>query len=163
MTLRAGSVRVHPRKVSQLLSVQRSIGGLVLVLALSACAPLRGGSAGVQTETIARFPRDAARFAIEPLTDSTFAFTPEEAKWVVPGMTGIAVDPGRGDALVARVRVVSVDSVQANAFVTGQTTRVASGQVLLLVPPKRSWWKQRIFWLGAVGGAALSSAAFAWL
>jgi hypothetical protein len=149
--------------VSQVLSVQRSFGGVMLVLVLSGCAQLRGEGAGVQTETIARFPRDAARFAIEPLTDSTFAFTPDEAKWVTPGMTGIAVDPGRGDALVAKVRVVSVDSLQANAFVTGQTTRIASGQVLLLVPPKRSWWKERIFWLGALGGAALSSAAFAWL
>lgn len=163
MTLRTGSVRACTRAVSQVLSVQRLIGGLLVVVALSACAQLRGEGAGVETETIARFPRDAARFAIEPLTDSTFAFTPDEAKWVTPGMTGIAVDPGRGDALVAKVRVVSVDSVLANAFVTGQTTRIASGQVLLLVPPKRAWWRQRLFWLGALGGGLLSTAAFAFL
>jgi hypothetical protein len=149
--------------VSQVLSVQRFLGGWFVVLALSGCAQLRGGGAGVQTETIARFPRDAARFAIEPLTDSTFAFTPDEAKWVAPGLTGIAVDPGRGDALVAKVRVVSVDSVRANAFVTGQTTRIASGQVLLLVPPKRAWWRERVFWLGALSGGLLSGAVFAWL
>ncbi len=163
MTRRTCSVRARTRAVGQVLSVQRFIRGCLVVLALSGCAQLRGAGAGVQTETIARFPRDAARFAIEPLTDSTFAFTPDEAKWVTPGMTGIAVDPGRGDALVAKVRVVSVDSAQANAFVTGQTTRIASGQVLLLIPPKRVWWKERIFWLGALGGGLLSSAAFAWL
>jgi len=100
-----------------------------------------------------RYPRDASRFELRVLSDSTVAFTPAEVTWVRRGMSGIAVDPAQGDALVARLRIVSVAGDSAIAIVTGQTTRVSEGQVLLLVPPGVRWWRQGLFWYGAAAGS----------
>ena len=102
-------------------------------------------------------PRDAARFELRPLTDSTVAFTPAEARWVRVGLAGIAVDPTKGDALVARLRVLEVRGDEAIALVTGQTTRLVQGQVLLLVAPASPWWRERRFWWGAVAGAGVAT------
>jgi hypothetical protein len=108
-------------------------------------------------ELSARLPRDASRFSLVALSDSTVSFRPEEARWIVPSLRGIAVDPVQGDVLVARVVVTHMHGDSAIAMVTGQTTRVATGQVLLFVPPARRSWQQRAFW----HGAALSSGVFA--
>lgn len=106
-----------------------------------------------------RYPRDASRFELRALSDSTVAFTPAEATWVRSGMSGIAVDPAQGDALVARLRIVALAGDSAIAIVTGQTKRVAEGQVMLLVPPPQRWWRQGLFWYGAAAGASLVSIA----
>jgi len=103
-----------------------------------------------------RYPRDASRFAAEPLSDSTLSFAAADVPWVRTGMLGIAVDPTRGDALVARLRVTSVRNGSVQALVTGQTTRVANGHVVLLVAPKVAWWKQRLYWVGALSGAVVA-------
>jgi ligand-binding sensor domain-containing protein len=104
-----------------------------------------------------RFPRDAARFEVQPLSDSTITFEPSEASWVRAGMIGVAVDPARGDALVGKLRVLAVRDGRAEALVTGQTTRLAAGHVLLLVAPRRAWWRQPSFWWGVAAGSVLVS------
>lgn len=110
-----------------------------------------------------RFPRDAARFELKPLSDSTVSFVPAEATWVRTGTEGIAVDPARGDALVARLRVTEVSSESATAFVTGQTTRVAAGHVLLLVAPVKPWWRRSEFWWGVLSGAGVVTGVVSFL
>ena len=134
------------------------------IVLLSACASLGlGKSAPVTAETELRFPRDAARFELQPLTDSTVAFVPAEATWVRAGTEGIAVDPARGDALIARLRVTDVTSESATAFVTGQTTRVAAGHVLLLVAPSKPWWRRGEFWWGVLSGAGVVTGVVSFL
>ncbi len=129
----------------------------VLALALlSGCASLRGGHEATPDALVPeRFPRNAFRFQLRPLTDSTAAFTPAEARWVRSGLMGVAVDPAQGDALVARLRVIEVEGDEATALVTGQTTRLAQGQVLLLVAPAPRWWQAPLFWRGAAAGAGV--------
>jgi hypothetical protein len=132
----------------------------VLVVAQTGCSAVSSRVApSAASEPPQRYPRNASRFELRALSDSTVAFTPAEATWVRTGMSGIAVDPAQGDALVARLRIVSVYGDSAVAIVTGQTTRVHEGQVILLVPPARPWWRQRIFWYGAASGAAALAVA----
>jgi len=127
--------------------------GVALVV-LSGCGAVSSRLApSVDPDPPQRYPRDASRFELRALTDSTVAFTPAEARWVRSGMAGIAVDPAQGDALVARLRIVAVLGDSAIAVVTGQTTRVSEGQVILLVPPSPRWWRQRTFWYGVATGA----------
>jgi hypothetical protein len=133
----------------------------VLVGMLAGCSAVSSRLApSTGAEPPQRYPRNAFRFELRALSDSTVAFTPAEATWVRSGMVGIAVDPAQGDALVARLRIMSVYGDSAVAVVTGQTTRVSAGQVILLVPPKTVWWRQRAFWYGAASGAvAVASVA----
>lgn len=142
----------------------RAVFCALLVFELSACARLGlRRPEPVVSEAEMRFPRDAARFELQPLTDSTVAFVPAEAKWVRTGTEGIAVDPARGDALIARLRVTDVSSESATAFVTGQTTRVAAGHVLLLVPPVKPWWRRSDFWWGVLSGAGIVTGVVSFL
>lgn len=124
---------------------------------MTGCARLPlGESAGAapSSGTTVRFPRDAARFTLLPLTDSTVSFQPAEAAWVRTGAEGVAVDPARGDALIARVRVMTVSDTAAVALVTGQTSRIDASHVLLLVPPPVPLWRERTFWWGVLSGVA---------
>lgn len=106
-----------------------------------------------------RIPRDAARFEIDSVTDSTAIFRLQEARWVRRGMLGYAVDPVQRDELVARVTVVSVDSTSAVAVVTSQTALVRTGHVLLVLRPERRWWHDRMLWTGVGTGAVLGAGA----
>lgn len=108
-----------------------------------------------------RIPRDAARFEIEVVDDTSARFKPREALWVQPGMTAYAVDPIHRDVLVARMRVVSVWNETAVAVVTSQVTRVTTQHVVLLIPPVVPWWKSRRFWVGTLLGALLGGTAVA--
>lgn len=111
------------------------------------------------TASLARIPRDAARFEIEVVDDSTARFKPREALWVKPGMHVYAVDPLNRDALVARLRVTSVWNETAVAVVTSQVTSVKTQHVILIIPPKTPWWKSRRFWVGTVLGASVGATA----
>ena len=51
----------------------------------------------------------AVRFEISTVADSTFEFPAGRYAWVAPGIRGIAVDPRRRDALVARFQVLNGD------------------------------------------------------
>lgn len=106
----------------------------------------------------ARTPRDAARFEIESVDDSTATFRSFESTWLKPGMTISAVDPARRDALVARLRIVRSDSGRLTALVTSQVTRVTTEHFVLVVKPRTKWYRERRFWWGFVGGAVTGAA-----
>jgi hypothetical protein len=97
------------------------------------------------------------RFEIEVTSDSTFAFAAGGNGWVKRGMRGIAVDPRRRDALVARFEVLSVERGRASALVTGQTTRLEQEHVALLQRPGVPWYKRSAFWAGTVLGAVIGA------
>jgi uncharacterized membrane protein YoaK (UPF0700 family) len=69
------------------------------------------------------------------------------------------VDPRQQDMLVARFRVMSVAGDAATAVVTGQTTTLSTQHSVLLDVPRRPWYKQSLFWLGAAVGAAVGALA----
>lgn len=101
----------------------------------------------------------AYRFGITSSGDSTFAFPLARNDWVKKGMRGIAVDPARHDALIARFVVTRVASDSAVALVTGQTTRVTTDLVALLERPAKPWYLRPTFWLGGVFGAIVGIVA----
>ncbi len=123
----------------------RGLLGLGLVLALTA------GHADAQSRGI--------RFEITQVGDTTFRFPRGTAGWVKPGLIGHAVDPRQRDILVARFRVVRVDSGQVTALVTGQTTRVATEHIAVLSEPPRPWYRGITFWGGVVFGFVAGIAA----
>lgn len=121
------------------------------VLALGLVLGLSAGEASAQFRGI--------RFEITQVGDTTFRFPRGTAGWVKPGETGIAVDPRRRDVLVARFRVVRVDSGLVTALVTGQTTRVATEHIAVMAEPAKPWYKGVTFWGGLVFGFVAGIAA----
>ena len=101
----------------------------------------------------------AYRFSIARAGDSTFTFPVAHNDWVKKGMRGIAVDPTRRDALVARFRVMRVDHDSALALVTGQTTRLTTDFVALLERPSKPWYLRPTFWIGGIVGAIVGVVA----
>ncbi len=99
----------------------------------------------------------ATRFEIVEVADSTVSFATARERWVKRGLQGIAVDPTRRDALVARLVVLEVGRGQATALVTGQTARLNGEHMVLLQRPPTPFYRQRTFWMGAVLGAALGA------
>lgn len=97
------------------------------------------------------------RFEITQVGDTTFRFPRGNAGWVKTGATGNAVDPRRRDALVARFRVVRVDTGLVTAVITGQTTRVATEHIAVLAEPPKPWYKGITFWGGTVFGAVIGA------
>jgi hypothetical protein len=121
--------------------------GVLSVLAL-ACAPLR-----------ARAQETAYRLEITTVGDSTISLSTERHEWVREGQKGIAVDPMRHDALVARFVILHVDPEhkRALAIVTGQTTRLTTQHVALIARPGRKWYAQPTLWIGTAVGAVLGA------
>jgi hypothetical protein len=119
----------------------------ISVLAL-ACAPLR-----------ARAQETAYRFEITTVGDSTLSLSTERHEWVREGQKGIAVDPMRHDALVARFVILHVDPEhkRALAIVTGQTTRLTTQHVALIARPGRRWYAQPTLWIGTAVGVVLGA------
>ena len=107
--------------------------------------------------TGARAQYRGVRFEITSVGDSTLVFTTGSEKWIRKGSAGIAVDPKRRDALVARIRVTAMAPGEASALVVGQTTNVRTDHVVILEQPKRSWVRQSTFWWGVVAGSALGA------
>jgi hypothetical protein len=120
--------------------------------------PTAAGPAPIAATGSGRIPRDAARFEIEAVDDSTARFRPFEATWLKPGMQVYAVDPARRDALVARLRIVRSDSGRLVALVTAQVTRVTTDHFLLAVEPSVPWYRTGRFWWGVVGGGVTGAA-----
>jgi hypothetical protein len=114
------------------------------------CAPAR-----------ARAQETAYRFEIASVGDSTVSLSTEKHEWVHAGQKGIAVDPMRHDALVARFVIMSVDAKQkrALAIVTGQTTRLTTNHVALIDRPSKKWYAQPTLWIGAVAGVVIGAVA----
>ncbi len=104
-----------------------------------------------------RIPRDAARFEIDAVDDSTATFRVFESAWMRSGLSAYVVDPARRDALVARLTIVRRDSLTATALVTSQVSRVTTDHFLLVPPPKTSWWRAKRFWIGTFVGSAIGA------
>lgn len=94
----------------------------------------------------------AVRFQIGAVGDSTFTFNVGAAKWVRVGARGIAIDPRRRDALVARFEVLRIERQVATALITGETMRLTIDHFAVLEEPRMPWFAQRPFWLGTVLG-----------
>jgi len=127
------------------------------VTCMAAFAVLALASAPVR----ARAQETAYRFEIAVVGDSTVTLSTEKHEWVRQGQKGIAVDPMRHDALVARFVIMSVDPVakRAIAIVTGQTTRLTTDHVALIDRPKKAWYAQPTLWIGAAVGAVIGAVA----
>ena len=106
----------------------------------------------------ARIPRNASRFDIEAVTDSSVQFQSREVDWLRPGMTAYVVDPLHRDALIAKVQVSEVLAARITASITSQVTRVTTDHVLLVSPREASWWSARRFWFGALTGGVVGGA-----
>jgi hypothetical protein len=106
-----------------------------------------------------RAQETAYRFDIASVGDSTIALSTEKHEWVRVGQKGIAVDPMRHDALVARFVIIHVDAEhkRALAIVTGQTTRLTTAHVALIDRPGRKWYAQPTLWIGAAVGAVIGA------
>lgn len=103
----------------------------------------------------------AYRFEIASVGDSTVTLSTEKHEWLRAGQKGIAVDPMRHDALVARFVILRIDAEhkRALAVVTGQTTRITTDHVALIDRPSRRWYAQPTLWIGAVVGAVIGAVA----
>ena len=99
------------------------------------------------------------RFEVASVGDTTVTFRSGKERWIRPGQRGIAVDPRRHDALVARLRVMRVGGGSVNAVVTGQTTAVSTEHIVVLEEPPKRWWRAKSFWSGLLAGAALGTVA----
>jgi len=108
-----------------------------------------------------RIPRDAARFEIDAVDDSTATFRVFESRWVRAGLSAYVVDPARRDALVARLTVLRRDSASATALVTSQVARVTTDHFLLVPPPPTPWWRAKRFWMGTLVGGVIGASATA--
>jgi len=107
--------------------------------------------------TAVRDPAGARRFEIIDAGDSTFKFIVAGTPWVRGGDVGVAVDPRRRDALVARFVVQTRVADTATALITGQTARVTATHVALLDVPRRRPLTQRAFWWGVFTGGVLGA------
>ena len=95
----------------------------------------------------------AIRLEIRSVGDSTFTFNSSPVSWIARGQQGIVVDPRRRDVLVARFRVLSVESGGVgNALILGQTQPVSVEHVALLREPRPHWFSSKSFWVGVGAG-----------
>jgi len=90
-------------------------------------------AAAATVPRVAHAQDNAVRFEIRSVGDSTFTFAAPQAPWVTKGQKGIAVDPRRRDGLVARFVVLGVDDGIANALILGQSQKVTTDHVVLMV------------------------------
>lgn len=114
--------------------------------------PRRGGSSIGDT-----------RFLILAVDDSTVTMLAPRDRWLRPGTYGIAVDPGRRDALVARLYVQTRNADTTVALVTGQTTRMSTDYVAIFRRPGTPVLKQGSFWGGLATGVAVGAGILALL
>lgn len=131
------------------MSARLTVGSGLSALALL-CAPHRASA----QET-------AYRFEINRVSDSTIVLSTAHHDWVRASQKGIAVDPMRHDALVARFMILKVDREHstATAVVTGQTMQVTPNHVALITRTGKRWFEQPAFWIGALIGGAIGAAA----
>ena len=95
------------------------------------------------------------RFEITSVGDTTVMFRAGKMTWVVRSPSAIVVDPKRRDALVARIKVLSVSSNgDATAVVTGQTGRITTDHFVLAQEPPQHWYRNAMLWVGAALGLA---------
>jgi hypothetical protein len=129
----------------------------------------RGAATVVVALAIATAPRAAGaqaaermvRLTIVEVSDSTFSFDASNLRWIKPGERGMAVDPKRRDALVARFDVLRVENGRATALITGATTDLTTDlttdHVVVLEVPPRPWYRSTLFWRGALAGTLVGA------
>jgi hypothetical protein len=105
--------------------------------------------------SVARAQIDQMRFEITAPTDTTFTLILGDIRWVKKGMTGTVVDPRQRDDMVANFRVDKVDGRTARAVITGMRTGITVFHAALLRAPRKSWFKQKVFWIGSGLGIAV--------
>lgn len=99
------------------------------------------------------------RFEVVAVDDTTFTILVGAERWVRRGTTGIAVDPRRRDALIARFRVISRAGDSVTALVTGQTAPIQPTHVALIRQPVPGPLRQDAFWAGLFLGLGAGAAA----
>jgi hypothetical protein len=104
--------------------------------------------------SVVRAQDSAVRMEIKSVGDSTFTFNSSQIPWVARGQNGIVVDPRRRDVLVARFKVLTVESGTGSALILGQTQPVSIDHVALLRQPRPNWFTSKSFWIGVAGGFA---------
>jgi hypothetical protein len=93
------------------------------------------------------------RFAITNVGDTTVTFQAGKMTWIVRSPRAIVVDPRRRDALVARLKVLSVGANgEATAIVTGQAGRITVDHVVIGTEPRSRWFKNPLMWMGTAFG-----------
>jgi hypothetical protein len=93
------------------------------------------------------------RFPITNVGDTTVTFQAGKMTWIVRSPRAIVVDPRRRDALVARLKVLSLSANgEATALVTGQTGRITTEHVVLGTEPRSRWYRSAMLWMGAALG-----------
>jgi hypothetical protein len=116
---------------------------LTLLLALATLAPV----------SRARAQDRDVRFAITTVGDTTVTFQAGKMTWVVRAKSAIVVDPRRSDALVARLRVLSVSSSgEAVAMVTAEVGRITTDHVVIGREPPTRWYRNTLMWMGTAFG-----------
>lgn len=123
----------------------------VALVTLLLSAALRPASAQVADRTV--------RLTITEVGDSTFSFDAANLRWIRVGERGMAVDPRRRDALVARFAVLRVENGRATAVITGETTELTAEHLVVMEVPIRPWYRSSLFWGGAVMGTLLGALA----
>lgn len=140
----AGEGRGHlrgPRRPSRLARV----GAAAMVVLLALVAAPRAAAAQSSEHSV--------RLSIVEVGDSTFSFDATNLRWIKPGERGMAVDPRRRDALVARFDVLRVEKGRATALITGATTELTTDHVVVLEVPPSPWYRSTLFWSGTAAGA----------
>ena len=95
------------------------------------------------------------RFEITGVGDTTVTFRAGRLTWIVRSPSTFVVDPKRRDALVARLKVVSVSSEgEATAVVIGQTGRITMDHFVIAVEPRSRWYRNTLLWIGTAFGLA---------
>lgn len=93
------------------------------------------------------------RFPITNVGDTTVTFQAGKMTWIVRSPRAIVVDPKRRDALVARLKVLSVAADgEATAVVTAQAGRITTDHVVIGTEPTTRWYKNALLWMGAAFG-----------
>jgi len=142
--------------MSASVTVRRAVLGFVALLTVAGSGCHRAERAAAPLmPVLPRIPRDAARFEIDAVDDSTATFRVFESRWLRAGLSAYVVDPVHRDALVARLTILRRDSTTATALVTSQVARVTTDHFLLVPTPPKPWWGTRLFWIGTLVGSAV--------
>lgn len=97
-----------------------------------------------------------ARFEITSVGDTTVTFRAGRMTWVVRSPSAIVVDPRRRDALIARIKVLSISSEgEATALVTGQTGRITTDYFVVAAQPRTRWYRSAMLWMGTAFGLVI--------
>ena len=93
------------------------------------------------------------RFAITNVGDTTVTFQAGKMTWVVRSPRAIVVDPRRRDALIARLKVLSIGANgEATAVVTAQAGRITTDHVVIGTEPRSRWFRNPLMWMGTAFG-----------